>query len=429
MLRGTSFRTLMTHQILIVDDDLEFNALIGDVFSQADDSVETTADAESALILLREESYDLVVTDYRMPGANGLELVEKIRSEDLELPIIMVSGFLENGVIRELIRLGIGGVFTKPLNIFSLLKKAEELIKREEVREAGLGETLSVGFGASVGYPFQAYPCRDQVTRDFARRLHDFRNFSKCLLLIAESGTDVRTICGDLISAGDRCRQVVFCPAKTLTPELTTEILSGDDAKDYDGVTFVFEQTAELSLEQQEHIASLARRKTETEGVPRRFIFILDRHLDDYYDEGVISEEFYLFLGTSELKAPKMADLQEDLPVIAEAILTREFPGKELQGAALAFLQRHQWVGGMAGFFHAIQTSALVSRENRISSELLQRANAGSLEMVSASSDNEEAGPHFSPLESHLRRRRADYLEAFEGLVENPQLSPVETTA
>ena len=46
----------MTHRILIVDDDLEFNALIGDVFAQANYSVETTSNAESALGLLREET-------------------------------------------------------------------------------------------------------------------------------------------------------------------------------------------------------------------------------------------------------------------------------------------------------------------------------------------------------------------------------------
>lgn len=419
----------MTHRILIVDDDLEFNALIGDVFAQAGYVVETTVDAEAALSILEGERFDLVVTDFRMPGPSGLELIERIRSDHSDLPIIMVSGFLENGIIRELIRLGVGGVFMKPLNIFSLLKKAEALIERLEAREADFGDKLSGGFGANVGYPFQAFPCRDQVTRDFARRLYDYRNFNKCLLLIAEPGTDTRTICEDLIAASDQCRQFVACPAKNLTEALMTEILEGDEAREFDGVTFVFERTSDLSVAQQRSIASMVRSRRDPGSVPRRFIFILDRILDDYYDEGIISEEFYLFLGTSEIKVPRLSDLQEDLPLIAETIFSREFPGKELQGAALAFLQRHEWAGGMAGFCACLRDAARLSAQPEISVEVLRIACDGGKGRTAVGGENTvEADDDLSPLEAHLRGRRSDYLEAFKCLVGPTVLSPSETT-
>ncbi|MFW6354177.1 MAG: response regulator, partial [Verrucomicrobiota bacterium] len=188
----------MAHRILIVDDDQEFNVLLTDVFSQADYEVETCGDASSALERLAAGGIDLLVTDFRMPGPSGLDLVRRVRELQRELPIIMVSGYLDNGMIRDLIRLGVGGIFMKPLNIFSLLKKTGELIEREEQRESEEAPVEASGFGANVGYRFRAFPCRDACSRDFAKRLFEMRNFAKNLLLIAESGTDLRTLAEDL---------------------------------------------------------------------------------------------------------------------------------------------------------------------------------------------------------------------------------------
>src|SRR5690606_8123584 len=117
-------------KILIVDDDKEFNALLTDVFQQADYVVETCDSVERAEAKAADQTFDLVVTDYRMPGRSGLELVDTLRAKAPDMPIIMVSGFLENNVIRDLISRGVGGIFMKPLNIFSLLKKTTELIQK-----------------------------------------------------------------------------------------------------------------------------------------------------------------------------------------------------------------------------------------------------------------------------------------------------------
>jgi len=415
----------MAHRILIVDDDQEFNLLLTDVFAQADYEVETSADVNAALGRLQEGEFDLLVTDFRMPGPSGLDLVKRVREAQPDLPIIMVSGYLENGMIRDLIRHGVGGIFMKPLNIFSLLKKTEELIEREDVREASQTGVPTTGFGANVGYVFRDLPCRDPRSREFARQAYEVRDFAKNLLLIAEKGTDVRTICEDLVAAGEHCPRVVFFEADQFDEETARAALQGPEAAA--GVTLVFTNAEQLSPEQRGLVYELARRQGALADLEcaRRFIFRLDRDLDDYYDEGIIEEEFYLFLGTTELRVPGLRQMPEDLPVMAETLLLRDSPGKELEGAARAFLQRHDWPGNLDEFREKIVLAARLCPGDVISVSELQHVIEGHSESAAAgeASDSDDA----SPLENFLRQRRADYLDAFQLLLGRLPRVPAET--
>ncbi len=121
----------MPHHILILDDDQTFNDLLSDVFNQGGYQVESFLQPKEALKTFGDNDFDLVVTDHEMPGLSGVEIVRKIRALDKDMPIIMVSGKLDEASIRELINEGVNGIFLKPLNVFSLLKKTGELIEKK----------------------------------------------------------------------------------------------------------------------------------------------------------------------------------------------------------------------------------------------------------------------------------------------------------
>jgi DNA-binding NtrC family response regulator len=111
----------MPKKLLILDDDSDFNSLLTDIFEQADYEVTSIEDPLVAVEVFQETHFDLVVTDHKMPEMTGTEFMKKIKEIRPSTPVIMVSGYLENDAIRDLISDGVGGVFLKPLNIFSLL--------------------------------------------------------------------------------------------------------------------------------------------------------------------------------------------------------------------------------------------------------------------------------------------------------------------
>ena len=82
------------HKILIVDDELLIRDLLYEHFASRDYQISTAESAEKAIELLgNDEDYDVVLTDIKMPGMDGLELVEHIRGTRGDIPVIIMTGF------------------------------------------------------------------------------------------------------------------------------------------------------------------------------------------------------------------------------------------------------------------------------------------------------------------------------------------------
>lgn len=400
----------MPHKILIVDDDKEFNSLLTDVFQQADYTVETCESVDRAQTHLEADAFDLVVTDYRMPGRSGTELIDMIAEIAPETPVIMVSGYLENGVIRHLISRGVGGIFMKPLNIFSLLKKTSELIQKTEKQRSGEPEDENAGKKpAPEDSLFQSFPGKDPRSREFVRKLYELRDFSKNLLLIGPRGADRATICKDLVSLAPHKDVPIFLSAERVSRETLFDELEGAIEAGAEQITFVFRDTETLSPEHCELIYDLSRGKGAFAALtlPRRFIFFLQRDLDYYYDEGLIDEEFYIFLGSVEVVVPRLEEIPEDLPLLVDSILKQAAPGKRFDSAARSELARRSWLGHMTELRTAVETAARQSA-NRV-------VTVDDLRVVLG----EQAAPGHAQAENgllaaHLRARKRDYIQALE---------------
>ena len=189
----------MPHRVLILDDDADFNSLLTDIFEQADYNVTSLMDPIEAIEACRDREYDLIVTDHKMPEMTGAAFMKAVKKVRPEVPVIMVSGYLENDTIRELISEGVGGVFLKPLNIFSLLKRTAELIEETQKLQdssASDGEGADgEDAGTHLGFSFRSYPCKSGASTSFAERLYSLRNFKSTLSLIGEPGMHYRSIC------------------------------------------------------------------------------------------------------------------------------------------------------------------------------------------------------------------------------------------
>jgi len=115
----------MASKILIVDDDDDFRGLLTDVFSQAGYEVTSVNNPHSAIEVFSKDEFDAVVTDHNMPEMTGEDLIKEIRSSEPNIPIILVSGYLNQDLIQNLKNVNTE-IFHKPLNVISLLRKTEE---------------------------------------------------------------------------------------------------------------------------------------------------------------------------------------------------------------------------------------------------------------------------------------------------------------
>jgi DNA-binding NtrC family response regulator len=103
--------------ILVVDDDIENARSYGEVLMDMDYRVITQGDVKAALALLRsEKAFDLIITDYRMPGMNGLDFIKELRQIHPDLPVIMITAYGNIETYLRSISLGAFEYINKPIS-------------------------------------------------------------------------------------------------------------------------------------------------------------------------------------------------------------------------------------------------------------------------------------------------------------------------
>lgn len=121
-----------TYRILVVDDDLVLCAFNAEVLESAGFEVDIAEDGDAGWQALREKNYDLLVTDNNMPKVSGLELLQKVRSESLDIPVIMVSGAMPVDRLARQPDLQLDGTLSKPFTAEKLVGLVKQVLEESE---------------------------------------------------------------------------------------------------------------------------------------------------------------------------------------------------------------------------------------------------------------------------------------------------------
>jgi DNA-binding response OmpR family regulator len=117
----------LSQRILVVDDDLYIRTIISSTLIQNGYQVDTAKDGADAWKALNEASYSLLITDYKMPRVDGLELITKLRSQDKSPPVILVSGTMPVEALNRRPGLRIDALLEKPFTADELLDAVERV--------------------------------------------------------------------------------------------------------------------------------------------------------------------------------------------------------------------------------------------------------------------------------------------------------------
>jgi excisionase family DNA binding protein len=115
-------------RVLVVDDEAGIRELLSKTLALADYDVEAVADGRSAVLRLRAGTYNLLITDLKMPGMDGLSLIRDARRLTPELPIIIITAYSTEASAIEAIDLGVTGYLTKPFRISKILSTAAKAL-------------------------------------------------------------------------------------------------------------------------------------------------------------------------------------------------------------------------------------------------------------------------------------------------------------
>ncbi len=110
-------------RILVVDDEASIRDLLSKTLAMSDYDVDVAADGRTAVDRMRLNNYDLLVTDVRMPGMDGLTVIREARRYKANLPVIVITGFSTEATAIDALNLGVAGYLTKPFQRRQVLSK------------------------------------------------------------------------------------------------------------------------------------------------------------------------------------------------------------------------------------------------------------------------------------------------------------------
>jgi len=395
------------YKILVVDDDLEMCELLSDVLRQEGFSAFTISESLEASKTIKKEEFDVIVTDLRMRGLKGLDLLEEAKRVAPLTPVIIITAFgtIESAI--QAMKMGAYDYITKPFQIDEFVltvKKALEnrLLKQEVVRlrkevESRYHFHHLIGKSPSM-----------QTIYDLIERIGDS---TSNVLITGESGTGKELVARAIHYNGTR-KEGPFIPINCAAiPEtlLESELFgykrgAFTDAKtDKKGLmveasegTIFLDEVAEMSpLFQAKLLRVIEQREVRPLGdtnsypIDVRIISASNRDIKNLIHQGRFREDLYFRMKVIDIELPPLRERREDIPLLVDHFINQfgNKPNRNTSGVseeALRILINYSWPGNVRELENIIQRAIALCRHEVIlpedlPSSMLHESNEESL--------------------------------------------------
>ncbi|MFT4172303.1 MAG: sigma 54-interacting transcriptional regulator [Rhodocyclaceae bacterium] len=386
----------MTHppKILLVDDDPDLLRLLTIRLKATGFDITTAAHAEGALALLAGSRPDVLVTDLRMPGMDGMALFEAVRQSHPSLPVIVLTAHGNIPEAVEATRRGVFGYLTKPYD-------AAELIAQIQ-RAAGLSGPAP-GEASAVGESDwrEAIITRSALMEDFLQQARLVARSEVSVFISGPSGAGKELLARAIHKASVRSAKPfigVNCgaiPEPLLESELFGHVKGAFTGahRDHEGLflaaqggTLFLDEIGDMPLALQVKLLRvLEERQVRPVGATRslpidvRIISATHRNLDLARAEGRFRDDLYYRLNVVALAIPALAERREDIPLLANHFLHRlakryERTVNAFAPDAMELLVAAPWPGNVRQLLNVVEQTVALSTTPIIPATLVQRA-------------------------------------------------------
>jgi two-component system response regulator FlrC len=370
-------------RILVADDEPGLREFVADALELDEHVVVKAPDGRAAAKLLDERGFDVVITDLKMPGMDGLQLLRKIRAEQPEIEVIVMTAHGTVDTAVEAMKLGAFEYLQKPLSgpdeLRLLVQRAAE---HRGLRDHAEGATLQAGpKGPPLTYG-------DPVMKPVMLAIDKVAKTSATVLLLGESGTGKEVAARTVHELGARAQKpfmAINCAA--LSETLLESELFGHEKGAFtgaterkrgrlelaDGGTFFLDEVGELKAELQAKLLRvLQERRFERVGGSRtlevdvRWVAATNRDLRAMIDAGTFREDLYHRLAVFPIKLPPLRERKADLIPIAKNVLHRVAADlgrsvPKLTPAAEQRLLAAPWRGNVRELANALERAAILA--------------------------------------------------------------------
>jgi two-component system, NtrC family, response regulator AtoC len=374
--------------VLIVDDDkLKRLTLTADL-TEAGHQILAASSGEQALELLESKQMDVVVTDLKMPGMDGLELLRAIKEElSPGTEVIMMTAFGTIPLAVEAIRLGALDFVTKPFDNRQLLPLLTG-IEQRMARQVPPQEPVTRGRFAVIEREIIGTSPPVKHLKHLARLCAESDSH---VLLCGETGTGKDLTASVIHRASGRNSHPLVKVSCAMFPEQLVESeLFGHEKGAFTGAdsrrggrlelashgTVYLDDVDDIPLKEQVKLLRVIEEKvyervgsTEQQKCDVRFIASTKAALPELIARGEFREDLYYRLKVVELHIPPLRERLEDIPLLADGLLER-FAGKEyspVPAEIITKLQSYDWPGNVRELAHALEQAWILGKGRLLS--------------------------------------------------------------
>lgn len=380
-------------RLCLIDDDVSARESLERVLISEGYEVATYPDGTRGLAAALEEDFDCVLTDLRMPGISGLELVNTLRDELPNLPVVLMTAHGTTETAIEATRRGAFDYILKPFEMEELLPvlaRAAAAGRRGREKVAlGTEPTREI---ALVGQSRAMQAVYKEIGRVAEKPVS--------ILILGETGTGKELVARALWQHGDRKNKAFVAfncaaiPANLLESELFGHergAFTGAETRrigrfeQADHGTLFLDEIGDLSLETQAKLLRVLQERViarvggrESIPVDVRVIAATHRDLPTLVANGKFREDLWYRLNVVVIKLPPLRDRREDIPALVKYFVARH--GAELGGvaavqpAALKFISAQPWPGNVRQLENVVKRMLLLAHGYTITEEVVQAA-------------------------------------------------------
>lgn len=375
--------------VLVVDDDHDMRALLRDVLEDHGYTVTLASNGQEALGSLRDREYPVVLTDLRMKGMQGIELLTQIKQSWADTNVILMTAFGSVETAIQAMKQGAYDYLMKPVKNDDLLRATErgfrEALLRSEINRLRREVGKEFSFSQILG--------KSKPMREVFELIRRVANSPTNILITGESGTGKELVAKAIHYNSDR-KDAPFIPVNcaAIPDQLLESELFGHmrgsftDAKgDKHGLfeeahkgTLFLDEISELPITLQAKLLRAIQEKeirrigaTKPLSVDVRIIAATNLNLAEEVKAKRFREDLYYRLNVIEVKLPPLRDRREDIPLLVDGFLKKcgEARGKEVKGvteSALAMLMDYMWPGNVRELENVVERAVTLSRSEKI---------------------------------------------------------------
>lgn len=399
-------------RILVVDDELIMRESLSGWLQRDGHEVETASSGEEALDKIKEVRFDILLVDIKMEGISGLEVLKRVKDDDPDVAIVMITAFGSISTAIEAIRNGAFDYLLKPFDPHEL----GVLIEKIQESQAQAIENLYLRDQYRERTRFESLIGQSPVMQKIFDLIQNVAPTNSTVLITGETGTGKGLAAKAIHSNSPRCNGpfvIVNCGA--IPEHLMESELFGyqkgafTDAKTTKkgrlemahGGTLFLDEIGEISMRMQIDLLRVLEDHifyrvggTQPMEADFRVIAATNRDLNEAIKSGIFREDLYYRLNVFSFKMPSLSERKEDIPLLAEHFLHRfsNETNKQIDNIsreAMDEMMLYEWRGNIRELENAIERAVVVSRKRKILPEDLPIFRP---EEICVSSDNTLAG-------------------------------------